>query len=232
MQLCQVKCETFFIFLKKIFPLAFFIKLLYNVYMKVEKREPKQERSIEKKNKIILASYELFSEVGYYGTNTAEIAKKAGVSTGIVYGYFKDKRDILISVLDIYIKKAFAPIFNMIDKLSAPVDIEVFVTKFIDLIIKSHKNDAKMHEALHSLTSTDEAVNNEFIRIEDDLTVKLTEKLFLLGWNLLNATEKVHLALDIVQSFAHESVFDKHDYIDYSVMKNLVKEILVDLFKN
>ena len=89
-----------------------------------------------------------------------------------------------------------------------------------------------MHEALHSLTSTDEAVNNEFIRLEDNLTINVTEKFKALGWNLEDATEKVHLALDIVQSFAHESVFDKHDYINYSVMKNLVKEILIDLFKN
>lgn len=219
-------------FYKKIFLLDFFIVLLYNVNMKVEKREPKQERSIEKKNKIILASYELFSEVGYYGTNTAEIAKKAGVSTGIVYGYFRDKRDILISVLDIYIKKAFDPLFSMIDKMKAPIDIDAFVTNFIDLIIKSHKNNAKMHEALHSLTSTDEAVNNEFIRLEDNLTVIVTEKFKALGWNLENATEKVHLALDIVQTFSHELIFDKHDYIDYDVMKNLVKKILIDLFKN
>ncbi len=224
--------KHFSYFLKKLFPLAFLVELLYNVSMKVEKREPKQERSIEKKNKIIKASYELFSEVGYYGTNTAEIAKKAGVSTGIVYGYFRDKRDILISVLDIYLEKAFASLFEMIDKLSAPVNIEKFVTQFIDIIIKSHKNNAKMHEALHSLTSTDEAVNNEFMRIEDNLTVNITEKFKALGWDLENATEKVHLALDVVQSFAHESVFDKHDYINYDVMKNLVKEILIDLFKN
>ncbi len=200
--------------------------------MKIEKRQPRQERSIETKNKIIEASYELFSEVGYYGTNTAEIAKKAGVSTGIVYGYFRDKRDILISVLNIYIEKAFASLFKMINKLSAPIDIENFVTQFIEIIIKSHKNNAKMHEALHSLTSTDEAVNNEFMRIEDDLTIKITEKLSALGWNLENTTEKVHLALDIVQTFAHELIFDKHDYIDYEAMKNLVNKILIDLFKN
>ena len=56
-------------------------------------REPRQERSIDKKNKIIETAYEVFSTVGYYNTNTADIAKKAGVSTGIVYGYFKDKRE-------------------------------------------------------------------------------------------------------------------------------------------
>ena len=47
-------------------------------------RQPQQERSIEKKNKIIEAAYEIFSEVGYYAANTPEIAKKAGVSTGII----------------------------------------------------------------------------------------------------------------------------------------------------
>ena len=62
--------------------------------MKNQIRQPKQSRSVETKNRIITAGYQLFSEVGYYGTNTAEIAKKAGVSTGIVYGYFKDKKDI------------------------------------------------------------------------------------------------------------------------------------------
>ena len=200
--------------------------------MKNEKRQPQQERSIEKKNKIINASYELFSEVGYYGTNTAEIAKKAGVSTGIVYGYFRDKRDILISVLNIYIEKAFAPLFRMIDKLSAPIDIEMFVTQFIEIIIKSHKNNAKMHEALHSLTSTDEAVNNEFMLIEDQLTINITEKLSVLGINIKNDTERVHLALGIVQNFAHEVIFDKHDYIDYDIMKDLVKTILINLFNN
>ena len=68
-------------------------------------REPIQSRSISKKHKIIETAYEVFSEVGYYNANTTEIAKRAGVSTGIVYGYFKDKRDILLYVIDIYIQK-------------------------------------------------------------------------------------------------------------------------------
>ena len=71
--------------------------------MKNAIRQPQQERSTEKKNKIIQASYEVFSEVGYFGANTSEIAKRAGVSTGIVYSYFTDKRDILLYVLEIYL---------------------------------------------------------------------------------------------------------------------------------
>lgn len=68
-----------------------------------EIRIPKQKRSIEKKNAIIKASYDLFCKKGYHKTNTAKIAKAAGVSTGIVYNYFQDKSDILIEVIKSYI---------------------------------------------------------------------------------------------------------------------------------
>lgn len=198
--------------------------------MKAEKREPIQERSIEKKNKIISASYELFSEVGYYGTNTAEIAKRAGVSTGIVYGYFQDKRDILISVLDIYIEKVFAPFFNMIDKLKEPIDFSELINNVITLAIKTHKKNAKIHEALHSLTSTDEAVKNQFIKLEDQITHNISKKLENLNVFVENATEKIHFAMDVVQSFAHEYVFDKHEYINYEIMTEMVKKTLTELF--
>ena len=141
--------------------------------MKNAIRQPRQERSIEKKNRIIEAGYELFSEVGYYGTNTAEIAKRAGVSTGIVYGYFADKRDILICVLEIYIDEVFKPIANLFDTLTAPVDVALIIPKVLDETIRMHKKKSKIHETLHSLAGSDEAVNAKFIALEDKLTLKI-----------------------------------------------------------
>ena len=199
--------------------------------MKNNVRQPRQERSIEKKNKIIEAGYQLFSEVGYYGTNTAEIAKRAGVSTGIVYGYFQDKRDILICVLEIYINKVFEPILKTFDKLSAPVNYSQIIPQVIDLTIKTHKKHAKMHEVLHSLSSTDEAVESQFIALEDAITLKIAEKLSSLGENIENAMEKIHFAMDIIQSFSHEYIYDKHEYIDYFVMRDMVTDVLIELFK-
>ena len=206
--------------------------LYYNVCMKNIVREPRQERSIEKKNRIIDAGYQLFSEVGYYGTNTAEIAKRANVSTGIVYGYFQDKRDILISVLGIYIGKVFEPILKLFDKLSAPIDYCSLMPNIIDLIIKTHKKHAKIHEVLHSLSSTDEVVNSEFLALEDSITNKINDRLVALGETKENLMEKIHFAMNIIQSFAHEYVFDKHDYIDYFAMREMVISTLINLFKN
>lgn len=199
--------------------------------MAQEVREPKQERSIEKKNKIVKAGYELFSTVGYYNTNTAQIAKQAGVSTGIVYGYFKDKRDILLDVLEIYVNTAFAPVLEMIDGLHAPLDFSAIAARVLDGAIDIHKKQANIHEALHSMSHSDEAVNKKFIALEDEITLAIADKLKSLDVTVPNLIERIHFAMDIVQSFSHEYVYDHHTYIDYDAMRAIVENTIVSLFQ-
>ena len=199
--------------------------------MKNQIREPQQERSIEKKNKIIQAGYELFSEVGYHGTNTVEIAKRAGVSTGIVYGYFQDKRDIMISVLQIYIDKVYMPVMDIVKGIGTPLSIDQVVPQIIDKTLEMHEQNAKLHNTLHSLATTDETVNARFIALEDNITENMSEQLKQNGVTLPNVKERVHLAMNIVQSFAHEYVFDNHPYIDYAAMRETVCQTIVNLFK-
>ena len=199
--------------------------------MKNQIREPQQERSIEKKNKIIQAGYELFSEVGYHGTNTVEIAKRAGVSTGIVYGYFQDKRDIMISVLQIYIDNAYTPVLDIMKNMGAELDVDTAVSQIIDKTLEIHEQNAKLHNTLHSLATTDETVNAKFIALEDNITENISDLLKQNGVNLPNIKERVHLAMNVVQSFAHEYVFDNHPYIDYGAMRETVRHTIVNLFK-
>lgn len=51
------------------------------------------------KKKVILAALDLFSNRGFHATTTAAIAKKAGVSEGTIYKYFKSKEDLLSALL-------------------------------------------------------------------------------------------------------------------------------------
>ena len=84
---------------------------------------------------------------------------------------------------------------------------------------------------MHSLSSTDEAVEAQFIELEDAITVKIADKLKSLGEDVENVMEKVHFAMDIIQSFSHEYIYDKHDYIDYFVMREMVVNVLINLFQ-
>lgn len=192
-------------------------------------RTPQQKRSIDKKNRIIEAGYDLFARDGYFNTNTAQIAKHAGVSTGIVYGYFRDKRDILLEVLSIYIDKAFTPIMEIFDTLTAPLDFTKLLPNIIDTTIDIHRNNASIHEALHSLSSSDEAVGNKFLELEKDMTVNIVDALKSVGYSPVDINERVHLAMEMIQSYAHECVYDLHDYIDYDRMRVGVIKMLLHL---
>ena len=195
-----------------------------------EIRVPKQERAIEKKNRIIKAGFDLFSEVGYYNTNTAEIAKRAGVSTGIVYGYFKDKRDILLEVLSLYVEKVFEPLLHTIDFIPA-LDLHSLASQSIELAVCTHEHNAKIHEALHSMCHTDEEVNARFMALEDEMTLRIAKRFEALGISVPNLVERVHFAIDNTQSFAHECVNDHHNYINYDEFRKIVENTLVSLFE-
>jgi AcrR family transcriptional regulator len=59
-----------------------------------------------RRGQIIAAAVELFARRGYYRTTILEIARKAGVSSGLIYQYVRDKDDVLLlallDVLDSY----------------------------------------------------------------------------------------------------------------------------------
>ena len=79
-------------------------------------RNPKQKRAIKKKEKIIDEGFNLICENGYHNTNTLLIAKRAGVSTGIVYSYFTDKHDILLEGLKRFANSIFYPSVDFINE--------------------------------------------------------------------------------------------------------------------
>lgn len=51
-----------------------------------------------RKDRIIDAALHVFAEKGYADATMTDIAKKAGVSTPVLYGYFKTKEDLLFTI--------------------------------------------------------------------------------------------------------------------------------------
>jgi TetR/AcrR family transcriptional regulator, cholesterol catabolism regulator len=54
----------------------------------------------DKRERLRTAAWELFSEKGYDGTSTREIAERAGIATGTLFLYAKDKADLLFLVFE------------------------------------------------------------------------------------------------------------------------------------
>ena len=193
-------------------------------------REPIQKRSIEKKGKIIKAGFDLICEKGYHNTNTAEIARAAGVSTGIVYSYFKDKRDIFIEGIKEYATSIMYPMI----KISTSVDLnnlKNLLEHMIDVFIKNHKISKSAHEEMRAMSHLDEDIANIFNESEINMTNRIVEILKNNGFDIPNLNEKVHLIIGIVENLCHEIVYHKHSSLDYDVMKNEVINIILNILK-
>ena len=64
----------------------------------------------EKEQKILEAAIDVFSERGFSGATTSEIAKRAGIAEGTIFRYFKTKKDILRGILIQMLNLAGEPI--------------------------------------------------------------------------------------------------------------------------
>ena len=194
-----------------------------------EIREPIQKRSIETKEKIIEAGFELICNDGYYKTNTSKIAKKAGVSTGIVYQYFKDKKDILLSGLDKYADDIFYPMLNMsnikFDKNNFADILKDMITKYIG----NHKLSKTAHEEITAMTHSDKDIAYFFYKREMDMTHKIVSALTENGFNIANINEKVHIVIGLIDNLCHEIVYHKHEELDYDIMTNVVINEIVNI---
>lgn len=195
-----------------------------------EIREPIQKRSIEKKEKIIESGFKLICKQGYHNTNTAEIALAAGVSTGIVYQYFKDKHDIFICGLEKYADNIFYPMPDFPDNKFSKEDFPKILENMIDTYIENHKLSESAHQEITAMTHSDEKVSYYFFRREMEITSKISDYLLNNNFSMKNLTERVHIMMGLIDNLCHEIVYHKHKEIDYSAMKKIVIENILTLF--
>ena len=192
-------------------------------------REPIQKRSIEKKQKIIKSGFDLICQKGYYNTNTAEIAKAAGVSTGIVYQYFKDKHDILTEGIKLYAGDVIYPVANKFPTEVSSDNIKTVLRDVINQFIENHKLSKVAHEEIMSMTHSDKEIADFYRETEMQTTKTLSNILLKNGFDKTNLEERVHISLNLIDDLCHEIVYHKHNELNYEAMIGLVIETISNL---
>ena len=195
-------------------------------------RIPTQKRSIEKRNKIIEKGFELICEKGYHNISTPDIAEASGVSTGIIYQYFTDKKEIFLEGIRNYSNNIMFPMMSLLEKENIKIDnLEKLLKKMIDSFIKNHTISKKAHEELMAMSHLDNEVANIFKETEFELTNIIVRILEDNNIKIKNSTEKIHIAVGLIENLCHEVVYHKHHKIDYEIMEDEVIKIVVNLLK-
>ncbi|MBN2545462.1 MAG: helix-turn-helix transcriptional regulator [Spirochaetes bacterium] len=194
----------------------------------------------EKEEKILQSSIKLFSEKGFSAATSKEIAKDAGVSEGIIFKYFKTKKDILKAILlhliNILSEKIVLKGIKDIFKNDKECDIKTVLKKVIYDRIKMVDKiypmaqiifmEAILHEEIR------DAVYNNIIKkameIFNDFYFQMAEK------NILRKNVDIMVVFRSILSNIAIFIAQKKIFGKYFKFENIDKEIdkVIDVILN
>lgn len=191
-------------------------------------KKPQQNRSIQTRRRIIEAGFQLLSERGYYHITTADIAKAAGVSTGILYRYFNNKLDIVNEIMiEISGEKVVPLIYELKGTVLSKDNLVSFLNKIIDEITHLHEEMGSLHDDMKVLLRDPRVNTNCEPWTEQQIIGQIEQILNESKFPLPNIKEKVHLAYQLIESYCHNKVLGDDHHVDYGILKEEVVRTLV-----
>lgn len=172
---------------------------------KEKTRIPRQERSKETKERILNAGRKLFSDKGFYKTNSKEIAREAGVSIGAFYIYFQDKKGLFKELLIDYHRK--------IKNVLTTIDIESFIQAgarkdflryLVDKLIESHDIYPQFHQEVHAMAQSDPEFS-QIIEMSKTESLRITKSILSI-WKDQLRIKNMDAAAVVVQTSTEEIV--------------------------
>ena len=88
-----------------------------------------------RRNQLTRAAYKVVGQKGYYDFTIRDIAREAGLSTGLVHYYFKNKEDLLLNLLKEINKNMLVILNRSISTAEDPRDkLSIFMKQAFDLV--------------------------------------------------------------------------------------------------
>ena len=173
------------------------------------------------KHKILESALVLFADKGFKGTSINDIAKSAGISKGLAFNYFKDKKEIMISVFTL-LAEEIGSLYHDVEKESEPhKKLKVLINSTLNAIVEDEKFWRVYMNFALSPEVKEEA--NEFMGGFMQEIFKEMEILFKdLGY--LNPSMDSKLFAAELDGICFHYIYDKENYPMEKMRKFLIKK--------
>ncbi|MBM3727232.1 MAG: TetR/AcrR family transcriptional regulator [Acidobacteria bacterium] len=105
----------------------------------------------ERRSVILQSAMKLFSERGFRGATTRELAAAAGVSEPVLYQHFKTKRDLFTAIIEWKIESSLELVAGLLDSSRTITDDREFFARLALVILEWYERDpAYVRLLLHS----------------------------------------------------------------------------------
>ncbi len=188
-------------------------------------RIPKQQRSIEKKQRIKDAAIKLISEKGYHSTSSNEIAKEADVSIGTFYSYFKDKKALYVELVDDIYRYVLSPID--LNSLPEDMSIEDTVRLYITYIFEGHEYKSEFQREIAALSEQSDEFRDIEMKNKTYITNAFVEllKSYKDYINVNNFKTASYIILTSVEAVVHDTTFHNNGKNKKAVIEELTAMI-------
>lgn len=123
------------------------------------------EMRVQAKQKIMESALELFANSGYYSTSISQIAKKAGISKGLMYNYFESKELLLKEIIFEGVESIVVSFDPNRDGVLTKDELVIFIKESFKLL-----REQRTYWKLYFALMTQEAVMSLF---KDELSPRL-----------------------------------------------------------
>lgn len=188
------------------------------------RRQPVQQRSAKRVEKMLESCAQLIDELGYDGVTTTLIAERAGVAVGSLYQFFPDKR----AVVQALTQRNFEFFMQAVQDTLPTLDRTnwwVIVDSLLDIYLRMHREVpgfAKVHFGdVVDVNLLDEQRDNNKV-VADALTALLTEAVDLPADQIAMPVTIGVEAADALLKFAYRRNADG-DQLVVDETKHLIK---------
>lgn len=116
--------------------------------------EPKTAKGRASRQRLQLAARDVFREQGFANARVSDMAENAGMSLGAFYRYFRDKRDMLMSLLE----QLFADMYEFARAAWEPGDPTRSVLVTTRKYLEMYRDNADLYRVLIEAAQTEPAV--------------------------------------------------------------------------
>lgn len=194
--------------------------------------KPIQARSQKTRENLLKAALSMYEKKGYHKTTVDDIAAEAGLSTGIAYRYFRNKKDILLSVISYGADNIenLAKLGN--DEIPDEIaDIKQYLEAVLIRFETFHIRCHDIHEELEGLQHSDEDVRKLYSEITEEKMNNVISRLSVVLNDDTHIREKAYAAIGIMEQHCHLMMNNELYGLDVDIMRDIAVNAVLGVLK-
>ncbi len=186
-----------------------------------------QERALVTRQKILDSAVGMYASKGYQKTTVDDIAKNAGLSVGVAYRYFKNKKELLLATLEY--------LFQNIASLTGTDPEDVFNGNLSDALAafeNIHIKYRDLHEELEGLRHTDEDVRALYDGFYHDAVKGIHDRLPDEIRKREGSLVDLYMVIGLMENYCHLYMHGSLNDEELSAMRSKVLKITGEMFES